>query len=226
MITDPVNTADAGPPGGDSPGASGPLRRRPRQARAQERIERILDHAEQLFAEVGYDAATTNLIAQRAETSIGSLYEFFPNKEALARALADRYITRIGGLYATEIVDTPGLLGRAIIERVVAQLDQFYREHPGAVPLLNGRFTSPELAAAGESLQLALVHQVEGVIGARRPDLSAVRVHLVATVLAEIARSLLVLADKSPLSQRRAVVAEAVTAIIGYLDHSIPDDQP
>ena len=177
-----------------------------------------------MFAEVGYEAATTNLIAQRAETSIGSLYEFFPNKEALARSLADRYITQIGGLYATEIVATPGLEGQAMVERVVAQLDGFYREHPGAVPLLNGRFSSPDLAAAGESLQVALVRQVEGVISVRRPDVPVIRVHLVATVVAELARSLLVLADQSPLSQRRAVVAEAVTAIIGYLNQTMPDE--
>ena len=199
------------------PDESGPLRRRPRQARAQERIERLLDTAEQVFADVGYDAATTNVIAQRAGTSIGSLYEFFPNKEAIARALADRYVTQIGGIYDSEIVDAPSLLGDAIVERVVAALDRFYREHPGAVPLLNGRFSSPDLADAGEQLQHALVRQVERVLAARASGVPAVKRRLVATVVAEVARSLLVLADQSPLSQRRAVANEAVNVIMGYL---------
>lgn len=204
-----------------TPEEPSPLRRKPRQARAQERIERILDSAEQAFADVGYEGATTNLIAQRAETSIGSLYEFFPNKEAIAKALADRYIVTIGGLYASEIVDVPGVFGDAIVERVVAALDRFYRDHPGAVPLLNGRFSSTELAEAGELLQHAMVRQIEKVLAARVPQVPTVKRHLVATVVAEIARSLLVLADQSPLSQRRAVVNEGVSAVVGYLERSL-----
>ena len=204
-----------------TPEEPSPLRRKPRQARAQERIERILDSAEQAFADFGYEGATTNLIASRAETSIGSLYEFFPNKEAIAKALADRYIVTIGGLYASEIVDLPGVWGDAIVERVVAALDRFYRDHPGAVPLLNGRFSSAELAEAGELLQHAMVRQIERVLAARAPQVPAIRRHLVATVVAEIARSLLVLADQSPLSQRRAVVNEGVSAVIGYLERSL-----
>ena len=200
-----------------------PLRRRPRQARAQERIERILDAAEACFAEVGYDGATTNLIASSADTSIGSLYEFFPNKEALARALADRYVERIGGLYAELVVDMPGVDGGQMVERIVSALDQFYREHPAAVPLLNGRLTSPDLAHAGEIVQRALEKGIEGIFAARRPDIPAPRRHLIASVVAEIARALLVLADRVPLSLRRSVVKELERAVIGYLLQAAPE---
>ncbi len=194
-----------------------PLRRRPRQARAQERLERILDTAEQVFAEVGYDAATTNLIASQADTSIGSLYEFFPNKDALARALADRYVDRIGTLYSTLLVDKPGADGDDLVRQIVGSLDHFYREHPGAVPLLNGRRTSNELASAGERLQHAFTSGIERIIEARRPDIPQARRHLVASVIAEIARSLLVLADGVPLSQRMAVIREIEQVVLGYL---------
>ncbi len=201
-----------------------PLRRRPRQARAQERIERILDTAEQVFAEIGYDAATTNLIALQAETSIGSLYEFFPNKVALARALADRYVERIGSLYGELLVDEPGVDPPEIVHRIVASLDRFYRDHPGAVPLLNGRLTSPDLAAAGDRLQSAMETGIEGIFSIRRPDIPVTRRRLIASVIAEIARSLLVLADRVPLSQRRAVVMELEHAVVGYLRDSVGDE--
>lgn len=199
-----------------------PLRRRPKQARARERVDRILDTAEAVFAEIGYDAATTNLIATRAETSVGSLYEFFPNKEALAAALADRYIDRIGTLYDSLIVDEPDVDGVELVERIVAGIDGFYRDHPGAVPLLNGRLTSPDLARAGQLLQNAMVDRVERLIATRRPDLAESRVHLLATVLAEIARSLLALADSVPGAQRPAVVRELERAVIGYLEATAP----
>lgn len=202
------------------------LRRRPRQARAVERFERILDTAEQVFAEVGYDAATTNLIAQQADTSVGSLYEFFPNKGALAAALAERYIEQIGSLYSTLIVDEPDVTGPDMVARVVSAIDHFYREHPGAVPLLNGRHTSEELAEASASLQRALVKRVEAVIASRRGDVPAPRRLLVSQVIAEMTRSLLVLADEVAFHQRQAVVREIERAINGYLAETIPDLVP
>jgi AcrR family transcriptional regulator len=62
-------------------------RKQPKQRRAAETRQRILDAAAQVFAEYGYVAGTTNRIAERAEVSIGSLYQYFPNKDAVLRAL-------------------------------------------------------------------------------------------------------------------------------------------
>ena len=204
-----------------TPPADPHLRRRPRQARAQERVERILDTAEQVFAEMGFGAATTNQIAQQAGTSIGSLYEFFPNKEALGRALADRYIARIAPVYDTLLVDEPSLVGSELVIRIVESLDQYFREHPGAVPVLNGRLTSPELAAAGERLQSALVAGIDRLLAVRRPDVAAEHRVTVAAVIAEVTRSMLVMADQVPLSRRRVVVRETERMIIGYLVETV-----
>src|SRR3954462_7908673 len=71
-----------------------PLRRAPMQRRSVERVQRMLDAAQQLVAEVGYDALTTTLIAERADVSIGSLYQFFPDKQAVVRAVALRNLER------------------------------------------------------------------------------------------------------------------------------------
>ena len=207
----------------------GPLRRRPRQARAQERVERILDTAEQVFAEVGFGAATTNQIAQQAGTSIGSLYEFFPNKEALARALAERYISRIAPVYEALLVDEPALDGGELIHRIVESLDRYFREHPGAVPLLNGRLTSPELVAAGERLQSALVAGIDRLLANRRPDVLAEHRVTVSAVIAEVTRLMLVMADQVPLSRRRVIVRETERLVVGYLMETVgepPDGTP
>lgn len=63
----------------------------PRRRRGIKRVEELLAAAEQVFAEVGYGAASMNAIAQRAGAPIGSLYQFFPNKTALGGALVERY---------------------------------------------------------------------------------------------------------------------------------------
>ena len=54
--------------------AASHLRNRPRQARSAARVEHLLDVAEEIFEEVGYDAATTNLVASRAGVPVGTLY--------------------------------------------------------------------------------------------------------------------------------------------------------
>nr|WP_244975599.1 TetR/AcrR family transcriptional regulator [Mycobacterium kubicae] len=60
--------------------------------RAAETRQRILASAAQVFAEYGYAAGTTNRIAERAGVSIGSLYQYFPNKDAVLRALMDAHV--------------------------------------------------------------------------------------------------------------------------------------
>src|SRR6266851_6317665 len=75
------------------------LRREPRQDRGRRRIDAIIEAASAEFAEVGYEATTTNAIARRAGTSIGSLYQFFPNKEAILEALAVYYEEQLRALH-------------------------------------------------------------------------------------------------------------------------------
>jgi AcrR family transcriptional regulator len=68
-------------------------RKTPKQKRSQETVSRILDAAARLLDEQGYTATTTNHVAELAGVSIGSLYQYFPNKDALLVALAERHLT-------------------------------------------------------------------------------------------------------------------------------------
>src|SRR5258708_30254250 len=82
-----------------------------RRARGVQRIASILDAAETVFAEVGYDEANTNRIAAQAGISPGSLYQFFSNKEAIAQALVARYTEELqqvyGSAFSTYAVSLP-----------------------------------------------------------------------------------------------------------------------
>ncbi|WP_131735593.1 TetR/AcrR family transcriptional regulator [Actinomadura roseirufa] len=73
-----------------------PLRRRPAQRRSAERVQRMLDACAEILDEDGYDGLTTTRIAQRAEVAIGSVYQFFPDKRAVAQALALRNLEVFG----------------------------------------------------------------------------------------------------------------------------------
>jgi AcrR family transcriptional regulator len=67
-------------------------RKTPTQERGERRVADLLRAAEQIFSTVGYDAATMSGIAQLAGASIGSLYQFFPNKESIGGALLLEYM--------------------------------------------------------------------------------------------------------------------------------------
>lgn len=66
-------------------------RRKPRQARSRDTVEVLLEAAARVFRRDGW-RATTNRIASEAGVSVGSLYEYFPNKQALLAALAERHL--------------------------------------------------------------------------------------------------------------------------------------
>ena len=68
------------------------VRKRPVQRRSREMVDRILDAAARVFVERGYHGATTNHVAEAAEASIGSLYQYFPNKDALLAGIAERHV--------------------------------------------------------------------------------------------------------------------------------------
>lgn len=75
--------------------AAGPAKKRvrkPVQRRSEATVDTILEAAAQVFRVHGAKGATTNRIAERAGVSIGSLYQYFPNKEALLIALMERHI--------------------------------------------------------------------------------------------------------------------------------------
>ncbi len=67
------------------------LRRTPSQKRSRERVEQILSCATALIQEKGSDAMRMSEVAEKAGISIGSLYQYFPDKAAIVRTLAERY---------------------------------------------------------------------------------------------------------------------------------------
>ncbi|WP_137936597.1 TetR/AcrR family transcriptional regulator [Chitinivorax sp. B] len=70
-------------------------RKAPRQQRSQQTVEIILQATARIFAEKGYAGTNTNLVAEHAGVSVGSIYQYFPNKDALVAALHDRHAAQM-----------------------------------------------------------------------------------------------------------------------------------
>ncbi|MFN3376989.1 MAG: TetR/AcrR family transcriptional regulator [Burkholderiaceae bacterium] len=77
------------------PPRAGQRRRAPRQERAQLTVEAIFEAVAQIVATEGEAALTTNRIAERAGVSVGSLYQYFPSKEAIVTALLERHCAQV-----------------------------------------------------------------------------------------------------------------------------------
>jgi AcrR family transcriptional regulator len=107
-------------------------RKQPKQWRSRDTVESILEGAAQVFDRHGYAAGTTNRIAERAGVSIGSVYQYFPNKDSILVALIERHMEQ------AEAVLVP--LGARLIERreplatgladLVAAMAALHREQP------------------------------------------------------------------------------------------------
>ena len=68
-------------------------------------VERILDAAQEVLISHGYDGASTNRIAEAAGISPGSLYQYFPNKDAIAAAVIDRYSDALSARVAATVAE-------------------------------------------------------------------------------------------------------------------------
>ncbi|ONM48902.1 TetR/AcrR family transcriptional regulator [Nocardia donostiensis] len=77
-------------------------RKTPRQQRSEFTFDAILDAAARLFHQHGYAATTTNKVAELAGVSIGTLYHYVPNKDALLFALAERHLRQAAHALLTE----------------------------------------------------------------------------------------------------------------------------
>lgn len=102
------------------------------QRRSRATVEALLEAAARVFEERGYAAGTTNRIAERAGVSVGTLYQYFPNKEALAVALLERHLElamrRLDGWIARSLSEPRGL--RAALELFVAGMIELHAEQP------------------------------------------------------------------------------------------------
>jgi AcrR family transcriptional regulator len=118
----------------------------------------MLDAAEALLVAEGPAALTTTRVAAAAGVSVGSLYQYLPDKEAIVEALAGRYLTEFEGLM-TALAEEASAAPERWQDPVGRLLDAFaqrYRERPGYRALWFGRELTPGLRAADRENKAAL----------------------------------------------------------------------
>jgi AcrR family transcriptional regulator len=182
-------------------------------------VDRLLDAAARLFADVGYEAATTNAIAEKAGVSIGSLYRYFPDRKALLGALADRHLRKMRGLHDRVFTaDVVYLPLPVLLDRLIDPFVELHTECPAFAHLLLGSDTSVDIADATCELDGEIVDRLAGLFSQLAPGLNAARARLVASVSKSNVKALMssVAAEPDPAG-RAALVAETKKMLLAYL---------
>lgn len=192
-----------------------PLRRVPVQQRSAERLARILDACAELLEETGYEDLSTRAVAHRAEVPIGSVYRFFPNKRAMAAALARRNLDAYAAGITARLAAPGAPLGwRCVMDVVVDEYLAMKRTVPGFALV---EFTVPDPREPRRA-NYEVADRLRGLLTARLGlDTSDERLRTAFLVGVETADALLQLAFRTDPAGDPAIVAETKELLRAYL---------
>lgn len=171
----------------------------PRLERGKARVAALKAAGAAVFAERGYDAATMTEIAAQASASIGSLYQFFPTKELLARAIHEELLNGMTDMLEQLVTEGESHAGSDLIDLLFARLSDFLARNPAfstlaqrsdvdparklatraAMRLQIGRLLSrastPLTPQRADSLAILILELMKMVVGLGRTDGPKVR---------------------------------------------------
>lgn len=194
------------------------LRHIPKQLRGQRKVDHILHCAEKLFAEIGFENATTNAIALRADVSIGSLYQFFSSKDAVLEAMADRYLeqTRIA---MSKALDSPrDFKLDVLLTSLLETLIKLQEQRPYFLQCLGRSHLSPVLKRVVENLNEAVAVQVVRLLERSTVEVDPALLRLRARICVETMGALLPLALHAQGRMRGRVTQEIKDVLLRYLN--------
>jgi AcrR family transcriptional regulator len=213
-------------PGGsdpeDSPREEG--RCQPKQHRSVETRNSILEAAAALFDEKGYDQTTTHQIAARADVSVGALYRYFSDKQAI---LVEVYSLEISGLrnrilQEFSFVDSVGKDLQALVRKALEAVFQVYAERPGLRrTLVEQSRKIPELADLRRQQERELYQTVRQVllspgIKIRVPDVD-VSAYLCSLLVDSLSEDFLLYRRRSDLLEESRVIDGTVDLLLRYV---------
>ena len=188
-------------------------RRVPQQQRAERRVRELLEAAASEFAEVGYDAATMKAIAKRAGASIGAVYQYFPNKEAVVGALRKLYVNDMEDRWVKLEESTAGSSVKERTHRFIDVMIRFMEEHPAYNTIMD----APVSSKRDQKTRNRLRERLADVFRTRRPALSQQQAYRVACVSLQMIKSMNALYGEARPQQRLEIVKEYKLALTAYL---------
>jgi AcrR family transcriptional regulator len=166
------------------------LRKKPTQARSIEKYNRILDQVAELVESGGTDWITTNLIAEKVGVPIGTIYQFFPNKESILYALFERQLHELDSHFEpffSESMDNLSmdeLMGQAVFSMSTA-----YEKVPGMVNIMNSMHVHPDFRELVAANNRRLAQWLARLLKRRFPEQEEQRLDLISEAVVELGDS-------------------------------------
>jgi len=208
------------------------FRRRPRQSRGQKRVELLLDAAATVIAEQGLGAATAEAIAAQARTAKGSLYQFFPNRDAVLAALALRYADEMRAIHERAFpLDTHDVPLERLIDRIVKPLAEFHDRNPAFRRVFashDGPVDDTRSAPARLRAQLfeSFVDRLDVLFASRNPRLATRERRRAALVAASIGQSVLAIRARAQSADKKPLVEDLRRMLLAYLQPLLEPEAP
>jgi AcrR family transcriptional regulator len=197
-------------------------RKFPRQARAKATVEAVITAAAQVLIAEGYERATTARIAERAGVSVGSLYQYFPNKEALVAALLERHVNELLAVTRRALAAAGALtLEAGLLALVRAGVDA-HRVDPALHKILHEQVPRVGKIKKVMSTAAQLAEAIERFLRTRPRELHPARDPAVAAVVIETAIEALAhryVLERDPRFDDGVLEREAHALIAGYVAH-------
>ena len=213
-------------------GDSDAFRRRPRQSRGQKRVELLLDAAATVIAEQGLEAATAEAIAAQARTAKGSLYQFFPNRDAVLAALALRYADEMRAIHERAFpLDAHDVPLERLIDRIVKPLAEFHDRNPAFRRVFashDGPVDDTRSAPARLRAQLfeSFVDRLDVLFASRNPRLATRERRRAALVAASIGQSVLARRARAQAADKKPLLDDVRRILIAYLQPLLEPEAP
>lgn len=224
--SEPVAAAD---PADEAPDA---YRRRPRQSRGQKRVELLLDAAATVIAANGLEAATAEAIAAEARTAKGSLYQFFPNRDAVLAALALRYADEMRAIHERAFpLDSHEMPLDRLIDRIAKPLAEFHDRNPAFRRVFashDGPVDDTRSAPSRLRAQLfeSFVDRLDVLFASRNPKLPTRDRRRAALVAASVGQSILARRARAQAADKKPLLDDLRRLLLAYLQPLLEPVEP
>jgi len=203
-------------------------RKGPKQQRSKVTVSAILEATVRVLEQEGTDAATTSRIAEVAGVSVGTLYQYFANRDAILDALQDREFDRASEMMSRILARGAYATDRAVARAVIEGLLELHSAAPALHRLLvveGLRVTPTERVQAFDMRIIALIRSFLGLAGGRirRRNVDAAAFVVYQAVRATMLACLL---ERPPGLDSKALVDEITDLVLRYLasDPASPSD--
>ncbi len=168
---------------------------------------------------IGYDGVSTNLIAERADIPVGSIYQFFETKDDIVAALVQQFQGRILRL-ASEQLDVACAVQdhRAFIARLVDGIAGIQAETSAFVCVFSGSPSHARFDALARDLRRTLIHHLDGVFAEAFPKLAKDGRKRMLAAWSDITGAMAASLDRSKPGERGKLLEELKTVLGAYLD--------